>query len=98
MGAVLLTLTSCLVWVWSLVSSGKEESRGPSGSSCEHEGQPLPLASASTKSTPVSVYVCAGPRELKDHRQIGTEGAAGAGLDKDSFPRSQPALAGWTQP
>lgn len=28
MGAVLLTLTSCLVWVWSLVSSGKEESEG----------------------------------------------------------------------
>lgn len=44
MGAVLLTLTSCLVWVWSLVSSGKEESRGPSGSSCNMKGSPFHLA------------------------------------------------------
>lgn len=28
MGAFLLTLTSYLVWVWSLVSSGWEESEG----------------------------------------------------------------------
>lgn len=44
--------------------------RGPSGSSCEHEeGQSLPLVSASAKSTPVSVYICAGPRGSKDRRQ-----------------------------
>lgn len=70
--------------------------RGPSGSSCEHEGQgwgavPFPCLSVHQVHACVCLYMC---------RPQGVEGSqtgtyeAGAGLDADSYPRSQPALAG----
>lgn len=88
MGAFLQTLTSCLVWIWSLLSCGRRSQRGPSGPSCDHkEGHPLPLGSASTKSNSESGSLCLFmyvlDPGLRDHRQIGTQELGQVGWSRE---------------
>jgi hypothetical protein len=75
---------------------GRRSLREPSGSSCEHkERQLLPLGSASTKSTPVSVYICAGrPQGVEGSQADRNIRSRGRAWTMTPFPRSEPALAG----
>lgn len=61
-------------------------------------GSPFHLAQLPTKSTPMSVYICAAPRGVEGSQTDRDIRSRGQAWTRTPFPRSQPALAGWAQP